>query len=74
VACKINGKLPLVGLVFRGRNGVLISPKKDLHTQAEVDALFNAPDKIRHAQTYTEYICFTPLELCGNLHSHALEQ
>jgi hypothetical protein len=73
-ACKINQKIPLVGLVFRGRNGALISPDKDPRTQTEVDALFNAPDKIGHAWTYTECIRFTPPELHRNLHSHALEQ
>ena len=56
MACKINGKIPLVGLVFGERNGALILPEKDPHTQAEVDALFNTPDKIGHAQTYVECV------------------
>jgi hypothetical protein len=44
-ACKIGGRLPLVGLVLGGRNGVLISLTRDPRTQAEVDTLLNAPDK-----------------------------
>lgn len=72
-ARKLTAKLPLVGLVLGGRNGALISPEKDPRTQAEVDALFNAPEKIGHARAYVERIRFTPPELRGDLHSRALD-
>jgi hypothetical protein len=55
-ACKIKGKLPLIGFVFRGRNSVLISLEKDLCTWEDIDALFNAPDKIRYAKGYINHI------------------
>ena len=44
-ACRVNDKLPLMDLVLGRRNGILISPEKDPHTQIEVDALLNAPNK-----------------------------
>jgi hypothetical protein len=73
-ARKIRGKIPLMGLVLGGRNGILMSPEKDPCTQREIDTLFNAPDKIGHAYAYVKHICFTPLELRGDTHIHALDQ
>jgi hypothetical protein len=73
-ARKIGGRLPLVGLVLGGRNGVLISLTRDPHMQSEVDTLLNAPDKTRFARGYADHICFTPLALHGTLYSCALEQ
>jgi hypothetical protein len=45
-ACQNQTVLPLLGLVFRGRNGVLISPTMDPQTQEEVDPLFASSDRL----------------------------
>jgi hypothetical protein len=73
-ARKAGGRIPLVGLVLGGRNGVLISPVKDPRTQSEVDTLLNTPERTGFARGYAERIRLTPPELRGTLHSRALER
>jgi hypothetical protein len=65
-------KIPPIGLVLGGRDGVLISPEKVPRSQPEINALFNAPDT-KLIREYIERTRFTPPELRGALHSHTLE-
>ncbi|KAH9974440.1 hypothetical protein BGW80DRAFT_1251648 [Lactifluus volemus] len=71
-ARKTNSRIPFVDLVLGGRDGVLISPIKDPRSQQEITTLFNARDK-KPAREYIERVRFTPPELCGSLHSRALD-
>jgi hypothetical protein len=56
----------LTGLVFGGRNSVLILSESNPKTDAELDKLFNTPKSYSRAAAYVECICITPLELCKN--------
>jgi hypothetical protein len=72
--CQNRLPMPLAGLVLGGRNGMLISPEKDPKTEGELEAMFTTPARFGQAQGYTEWIRFTPPELRGEFHSHALER
>ena len=71
-----NRRIPTVGLIFGGRNGVLISPNMDPSTDEEVETLFTTTNVRRrpHAAAYIERVRFTPPELRGEVHQHALER
>jgi hypothetical protein len=71
--CETRDKIPPMGLVLGGRDGVLISPEKDPHSQLEINALFNALDE-KLAREHIECVHFTPPEWHGTLHSHVLDQ
>ncbi|KAH9974441.1 hypothetical protein BGW80DRAFT_1444987 [Lactifluus volemus] len=71
--CETRDKIPPMGLVLGGRDGVLISPEKDPHSQLEINALFNALDE-KLAREHIERVRFTPPGLRSALHSHALDQ
>jgi hypothetical protein len=66
--------LPLSPLIVGGENGVLISPDHDPQTEEKLDQLFASPKKRGRAAGYIERVRYTPPELRGDLHSHALEK
>ena len=59
-----------IGLIFWGRNGVLISPEMDPQTNEQVEELFTStnPKCCLHAAAYIECVRYTPPELHTEVH------
>ena len=69
-------RISAIGLIFGGRNGVLISPDMDPQTDEQVEELFTStsPKRRPHAAAYIERVKYTPPELRTEVHQRALER
>jgi hypothetical protein len=65
--------MPLQGITLGGRNSVLISPKSNPKTEAELNKLFNQAKRHAQAAAYMERIWYTPLKLRGEFHTRTLK-
>ena len=69
--------IPLSNVIVGGENGVLISPDHDPNTKEKVDQLFASLASSRkrgRVAGYIDRIRYTPQELRGDIHNHALER
>ena len=64
-------------LSWGGENGILISPDHDPNTKEKVDQLFKSlasSRKCGHIVGYINWIRYTPQDLRGEIHNHALKR